>query len=178
MKPVIYNLTLEIILASIIVIFDFLARNRMDKKKRFIIKCILAGIFGIVIIFSTMQLNPSVHATIQEDGIAFKSNEHVKFSNIESITYFKDTEIELVAIGFRWGNNKYYSGDANIRFLNTDGTEKEYVFKCKAYMNGRSNDYILIKQKNSTQDYVFNFEDTSDTKQFYDRISKLYNDQK
>ncbi len=177
MKPVIYNLILGIILASIIVIFDFLERNRMDKKKRLIIKCILAGIFGIVIIFSTMRLNPPVHATIQKGSIEFKSNERVKFSDIESITYFKDTKIELVANGFRWGNNKYYSGDANIRFLNADGTEKEYVYKCKAYLNGRSNDYILIKQKNSTQAYVFNFENTSDTEQFYNQISKLYNDQ-
>ncbi len=177
MKPIFYNLLLGILFASIIVLFDFVFRNRMDQKKRFIIKCLLAGIFGTVIILSTMRMNPPVYATIQEDVIVFQPYERVKLSNIESIKYFEDTKIELVSNGFRWGNDDYFSGDANIRFLNADGTEKESVYKCKAYLNGHANDYILIKQKNSTQSYVFNFDDKKETKKFYDRINQLYNDQ-
>lgn len=174
MRPVVNHFVLGILFASIIVLFDLWARNRMDKKKRFIIKCLLAGIFGTVIILSTMRMNPPVYATIKEDTIVFQPDERIKFSKIESIKYFEDTKIELVSNGFRWGSDDYFSGDANIRFLNTNGTEKESVYKCKAYLHSRSNDYILIELKNSTRSYVFNFDDEKETKKFYNRMDSFY----
>ena len=44
MRPVVNHFVLGILFASIIVFFDFWARNRMDKNKRFIIKCLLESL--------------------------------------------------------------------------------------------------------------------------------------
>ncbi len=177
MNSIYYTLFIGIIIVIFYVVFYLTTRKKLTKKKRWMIECIFAGVFGVVIIGSTIFMNPPVHAKIEEDEIVFKSNEKIQISNIKNIEYFEDTEIELVANGFRWGNKDYYSGDANIRFLNTDETEKEYVYKCKAYLNGNSNDYILIQLKNSGKSYVFNFDETNKTSTFYDEIIKLYRKQ-
>ena len=66
--------------------------------------------------------------------------------------------------------NKYFSGDANIRFLDEDELEKEFAYKCKAYLNGRSKDYIWITLKDSSKSYVFNYDDETETKKVYEQI--------
>ena len=177
MNSIIYTLFIGIIIVVFYVVFYLATRKKLTKKKRWMIECIFAVVFGVLIIGSTILLNPPVNAKIEEEKIIFKSNEEVQISNIKNIEYFENTKIELVANGFRWGNKDYYSGDANIRFLNTDGTEKEYVYKCKAYLNGNTDDYILIELKDSNKSYVFNFDDKRETSDFYDQIIKIYIDQ-
>ena len=177
MNSIIYTLFIGIIIVVFYVVFYLATRKKLIKKKRWMIECIFAVVFGVLIIGSTILLNPPVNAKIEEEKIIFKSNEEVQISNIKNIEYFENTKIELVANGFRWGNKDYYSGDANIRFLNTDETEKEYVYKCKAYLNGNTDDYILIELKDSNKSYVFNFDDKRETSDFYDQIIKIYIDQ-
>ena len=177
MNSIIYTLFIGIIIVVFYVVFYLATRKKLTKKKRWMIECIFAVVFGVLIIGSTILLNPPVNAKIEEEKIIFKSNEEVQISNIKNIEYFENTKIELVANGFRWGNKDYYSGDANICFLNTDGTEKEYVYKCKAYLNGNTDDYILIELKDSNKSYVFNFDDKRETSDFYDQIIKIYIDQ-
>lgn len=95
-------------------------------------ECIFAVIFGIIILCSTIFLNPSVHAKIEEDKIVFKSNEKVQIFNIKNIEYFEDLEIELAANGFRWGNDDYILiqlKESNKSYIfNFDKTDKTTAF--------------------------------------------------
>ncbi|MGM9946888.1 hypothetical protein [Floccifex sp.] len=67
MNSIYYTLIIGIIIVIFYVIFYLAVRKKLTKKKRWMIECIFAGVFGIIIIGSTILLNPPVNAKIEED---------------------------------------------------------------------------------------------------------------
>lgn len=49
-----------------------------------------------------------------KNDIEFKKNEVIPLNNIEDVDFYDNVKFEIVANGYPWGNDDYYSGDANV----------------------------------------------------------------
>jgi hypothetical protein len=65
---------------------------------------------------------------MQEDYLELKEDEKISYDDISDVVYYEDVQIEVNPNGDRWGNDDYYSGDANVKFLDSDGNLIEYIY--------------------------------------------------
>lgn len=101
-----------------------------------------------------------------ENYIEFKKNEVISLNNIEDVQFYDNVKFEIVANGYRWGNDDYYSGDANVNIKKGEKTLK-YIYKGKVYINANNKSYIVLNEKGTTKFYVFNLGTKKKTKQMY-----------
>ena len=133
-----------------------------------------------------MELNIENFAKIKEaniiiDGITVIAGENntgkstvgkILFSifnslnNIEDVQFYDNVKFEIVPNGYRWGNDDYYSGDANVNIKKGKKTLK-YIYKGKVYINANNKSYIVLNEKGASKSYVFNLGTKKKTKQMY-----------
>lgn len=139
-----------------------------EKKIRIAIEVCLVVVAGTIIIGQTILLNPPVQATMDNRYLIFKSDEKLSYKKIENIKYYDDVTMDLTPNGFRWGNSKYYSGDASIN-IKKDGKQLYFNNKCKAYLN-QNKSFIVVETERVDGTYIFNLKTQRDTKEFYDQL--------
>ena len=99
-------------------------------------------------------------------NFSFDQNEVISLNNIEDVQFYDNVKFEIVANGYRWGNDDYYSGDANVNIKKGEKTLK-YIYKGKVYINANNKSYIVLNEKGTTKFYVFNLGTKKKTKQMY-----------
>ena len=101
-----------------------------------------------------------------------KLNEEIKYTSIELCENYRDCTLKIVANGFRWGYQTYYSGDANVEIYNSKNERLNYYYKAKVYYNIDVNSVIVLKDANDDKVYIFNFDTNQQTQDFYDLLCK------
>ncbi|MEE0667069.1 hypothetical protein [Holdemanella biformis] len=71
-------------------------------------------VFGIYTTYTSIKDNPKVDAKFGENYIEFKKNEVILLNNIEDVQFYDNVKFVIVPNGYRWSNDDYYSGDANV----------------------------------------------------------------
>lgn len=153
-----------IIFALLLLPFELTPKLKNNKKIKIIVMISILIISAIIFISQAILLNPKVEAKIGYDYVQFKE-EKVYFNNIEKIQYLENVDIAVSANGFRWGNDDYYSGDANVEVSSReDETTLLSIYKGKVYIDREVDDYIVITSKNSSKVFIFNFSSAEETK--------------
>lgn len=124
------------------------------------------AVFGIYATYTSIKDNPKVDAKLGENYIEFKKDEVISLNNIEDVQFYDNVKFELVPNGYRWGNDDYYSGDANVRIKKGKKMLKS-IYKGKVYINANNKSYIVLNEKGTTKFYVFNLGTKKKTKQMY-----------
>lgn len=115
-------------------------------------------------------MNPIIKPSLHADYL--KLNEEIKYESIELCENYRDCTLKIVANGFRWGYQTYYSGDANVEIYNSKNEKLDYYYKAKVYYNLDVNDFIVLKDVNENKIYIFNFDTNQQTQEFYDLLCK------
>ena len=121
------------------------------------------------ILYTSIKDNPEVNAKMNENSIEFKKEEAISFSDIENIQFYDHVQLEIVPNGYRWGNDDYYSGDANVNIKKGEKILKS-IYKGKVYINTNNKSYIVLNIKGTSKFYVFNLSTEKKTKQMYNKL--------
>ena len=97
-------------------------------------------------------MNPIITPSLHADYL--KLNEEIKYTSIELCENYRDCTLKIVANGFRWGYQTYYSGDANVEIYNSKNERLNYYYKAKIYCNLDVNDFIVLKDVNENKIYI------------------------
>lgn len=152
--------------------FELTPKLKNNKKIKIIVMISLLIIFAIIFISQAILLNPKVEAIVGDDYIQFKE-EKVFFNNIEKIQYLENVDLEVSANGFRWGNDDYYSGDANVEALSReDDSTLLDIYKGKVYIDRDVDDYIVITSNNPSKVFIFNYNTIEKTKTVFNELEK------
>ncbi|MBD9043375.1 MAG: hypothetical protein EGR32_02710 [Solobacterium sp.] len=164
------DLILFLIIGGVAIILQYHFGNRLNKKFEIVYGCISAGIIAVISIVFTIKMNPIITPSLHADYL--KLNEEIKYTSIELCENYRDCTLKIVANGFRWGYQTYYSGDANVEIYNSKNERLNYYYKAKIYCNLDVNDFIVLKDVNESKIYIFNFDTNQQTQDFYDLLCK------
>ena len=164
------DLILFLIIGGVAIILQYHFGNRINKKFEIVYGCISAGIIAVTTIVFTIKMNPIITPSLHADYL--KLNEEIKYTSIELCENYRDCTLKIVANGFRWGYQTYYSGDANVEIYNSKNEKLDYYYKAKVYYNIDVNSVIVLKDANDAKVYIFNFDTNQQTQDFYDLLCK------
>lgn len=163
------DLILFLIICGVAAILQYHFGNRLSKKFEIVYGCISVVIVAVTSIVFTIKMNPIITPSLDADYL--KLNEEIKYESIELCGNYRDCTLKIVANGFRWGYQTYYSGDANVEIYNSKNEKLDY-YKAKVYYNLDVNDFIVLKDVNENKIYIFNFDTNQQTQEFYDLLCK------
>ena len=164
------DLILFLIIGGVAIILQYHFGNRLSKKVEIVYGCISVVIVAVNTIVFTIQMNPIITPSLHADYL--KLNEEIKYTSIELCENYRDCTLKIVANGFRWGYQTYYSGDANVEIYNSKNERLNYYYKAKVYYNIDVNSVIVLKDANDAKVYIFNFDTNQQTQDFYDLLCK------
>ena len=164
------DLILILIIGGVAIILQYHFGNRLNKKFEIVYGCISVVIIAVTSIVFTIKMNPIIKPSLHDDYL--KLNEEIKYESIELCENYRDCTLKIVANGFRWGYQTYYSGDANVEIYNSKNEKLDYYYKAKVYYNLDVNDFIVLKDVNENKIYIFNFDTNQQTQEFYDLLCK------
>ena len=164
------DLILFLIIGGVAIILQYHFGNRLSKKVEIVYGCISVVIVAVNTIVFTIQMNPIITPSLHADYL--KLNEEIKYTSIELCENYRDCTLKIVANGFRWGYQTYYSGDANVEIYNSKNERLNYYYKAKVYYNIDVNSVIVLKDANDVKVYIFNFDTNQQTQDFYDLLCK------
>ena len=164
------DLILFLIFGGVAIILQYHFGNRLSKKVEIVYGCISAGIIAVTSIVFAIKMNPIITPSLHADYL--KLNEEIKYTSIELCENYGDCTLKIVANGFRWGYQTYYSGDANVEIYNSKNERLNYYYKAKVYYNIDVNSVIVLKDANDAKVYIFNFDTNQQTQDFYDLLCK------
>lgn len=164
------DLILFLIIGGVAIILQYHFGNRLSKKVEIVYGCISAGIIAVTSIVFAIKMNPIITPSLHADYL--KLNEEIKYESIELCENYGDCTLKIVANGFRWGYQTYYSGDANVEIYNSKNERLNYYYKAKVYYNIDVNSVIVLKDANDAKVYIFNFDTNQQTQDFYDLLCK------
>lgn len=164
------DLILFLIIGGVAIILQYHFGNRLNKKFEIVYGCISAGIIAVTSIVFAIKMNPIITPSLHADYL--KLNEEIKYTSIELCENYRDCTLKIVANGFRWGYQTYYSGDANVEIYNSKNERLNYYYKAKVYYNLDVNSVIVLKDANDAKVYIFNFDTNQQTQDFYDLLCK------
>lgn len=164
------DLILFLIIGGVAIILQYHFGNRLSKKVEIVYGCISVVIVAVTTIVFTIQMNPIITPSLHADYL--KLNEEIKYTSIELCENYRDCTLKIVANGFRWGYQTYYSGDANVEIYNSKNERLNYYYKAKVYYNIDVNSVIVLKDANDAKVYIFNFDTNQQTQDFYDLLCK------
>ena len=147
------DLILFLIIGGVAIILQYHFGNRINKKFEIVYGCISAGIIAVTTIVFTIKMNPIITPSLHADYL--KLNEEIKYTSIELCENYRDCTLKIVANGFRWGYQTYYSGDANVEIYNSKNERLNYYYKAKVYYNIDVNSVIVLKDANDAKVYIF-----------------------
>ena len=162
------DLILFLIIGGVAIILQYHFGNRLSKKVEIVYGCISVVIVAVTTIVFTIQMNPIITPSLHADYL--KLNEEIKYTSIELCENYRDCTLKIVANGFRWGYQTYYSGDANVEIYNSKNERLNYYYKAKVYYNIDVNSVIVLKDANDAKVYIFNFDTNQQTQDFYDLL--------
>ena len=162
------DLILFLIIGGVAIILQYHFGNRLSKKVEIVYGCISVVIVAVNTIVFTIQMNPIITPSLHADYL--KLNEEIKYTSIELCENYRDCTLKIVANGFRWGYQTYYSGDANVEIYNSKNERLNYYYKAKVYYNIDVNSVIVLKDANDAKVYIFNFDTNQQTQDFYDLL--------
>ena len=140
------DLILLLIIGGVAIILQYHFGNRLSKKVEIVYGCISVVIVAVTTIVFAIKMNPIITPSLHADYL--KLNEEIKFTSIELCENYRDCTLKIVANGFRWGYQTYYSGDANVEIYNSKNEKLDYYYKAKVYYNLDVNDFIVLKDVN------------------------------
>lgn len=164
------DLILFLIIGGVAIILQYHFGNRLSMKVEIVYGCISVVIVAVTTIVFTIQMNPIITPSLHADYL--KLNEEIKYTSIELCENYRDCTLKIVANGFRWGYQTYYSGDANVEIYNSKNERLNYYYKAKVYYNIDVNSVIVLKDANDAKVYIFNFDTNQQTQDFYDLLCK------
>lgn len=167
-KYFLLDLILFLIICGVAIILQYHFGSRLNKKFEIVYGCISAVIVAVTSIVFTIKMNPIITPSLHADYL--KLNEEIKYESIELCENYRDCTLKIVANGFRWGYQTYYSGDANVGIYNSKNERLNYYYKAKVYCNLDVNDFIVLKK--DAKVYIFNFDTNQQTQDFYDLLCK------
>lgn len=171
-SPLGLGLFVIIVFTILLLPFQFTPKLKNNKKIKIIVMISILIISAIILISQAILLNPKVEGIIDNDYVQFKE-EKVYFNNIENIQYLENVDLVLSANGFRWGNDDYYSGDANAEVINReDESILLSIYKGKVYIDRDVDDYIVITSNNPYKVFIFNYSTAKDTKAVFNKLGK------
>lgn len=160
------ELILFLIACLVALPLQFIPKLKENKKVKIIFSIVVFAVFGIYTIYTSIKDNPKVDARLDENSIEFKKNEVISFNNIEEVQFYENVKLEILANGYRWGNDDYYSGDANVNIEKGKKTIRS-IYKGKVYINTNNESYIVLNKKGTSKAYVFNLGTKKKTEQMY-----------
>ena len=164
------DLILFLIIGGVAIILQYHFGNRLSKKVEIVYGCISVVIVAVTSTVFAIKMNPIITPSLHADYL--KLNEEIKYESIELCENYRDCTLKIVANGFRWGYQTYYSGDANVEIYNSKNEKLDYYYKAKVYCNLDVNDFIVLKDVNENKIYIFNFDTNQQTQEFYDLLCK------
>lgn len=162
------DLILFLIIGGVAIILQYHFGNRLSKKVEIVYGCISVVIVVVTSTVFTIKMNPIIIPSLHDDYL--KLNEEIKYESIELCENYRDCTLKIVANGFRWGYQTYYSGDANVEIYNSKNERLNYYYKAKVYYNIDVNSVIVLKDANDAKVYIFNFDTNQQTQDFYDLL--------
>ncbi len=164
------DLILFLIIGGVAIILQYHFGNRLSKKVEIVYGCISVVIVAVTSTVFAIKMNPIITPSLHADYL--KLNEEIKYESIELCENYRDCTLKIVANGFRWGYQTYYSGDANVEIYNSKNERLNYYYKAKVYYNIDVNSVIVLKDANDAKVYIFNFDTNQQTQDFYDLLCK------
>lgn len=164
------DLILFLIIGGVAIILQYHFGNRLSKKVEIVYGCISVVIVAVTSTVFAIKMNPIITPSLHADYL--KLNEEIKYTSIELCENYRDCTLKIVANGFRWGYQTYYSGDANVEIYNSKNERLNYYYKAKVYYNIDVNSVIVLKDANDAKVYIFNFDTNQQTQEFYDLLCK------
>lgn len=172
-NQLIFGLLVILIFIILMLPFELIPKLKNNKKIKVIVMISLVMLSVIIFISYAIILNPKVEVTIRDTYVQFKADEKVYFDNIEKIKYLDNVDREITVNGFRWGNDDYYSGDANIKIFDK-GSDEDILslYKAKIYINKNVDSYIVITRVTPYQSFVFNYSTEEKTKEVFQQLDE------
>ena len=164
------DLILFLIIGGVAIILQYHFGNRLSKKVEIVYGCISVVIVAVTSTVFAIKMNPIITPSLHADYL--KLNEEIKYESIELCENYRDCTLKIIANGFRWGYQTYYSGDANVEIYNSKNEKLDYYYKAKVYYNIDVNSVIVLKDANDAKVYIFNFDTNQQTQDFYDLLCK------
>ena len=164
------DLILFLIIGGVAIILQYHFGNRLSKKVEIVYGCISVVIVAVTSTVFAIKMNPIITPSLHADYL--KLNEEIKYESIELCENYRDCTLKIIANGFRWGYQTYYSGDANVEIYNSKNERLNYYYKAKVYYNIDVNSVIVLKDANDAKVYIFNFDTNQQTQDFYDLLCK------
>lgn len=164
------DLILFLIIGGVAIILQYHFGNRLNKKFEIVYGCISVVIVAVTSIVFAIKMNPIITPSLHADYL--KLDEEIKYTSIELCENYRDCTLKIVANGFRWGYQTYFSGDANVEIYNSKNERLNYYYKAKVYYNIDVNSVIVLKDANDAKVYIFNFDTNQQTQDFYDLLCK------
>lgn len=164
------DLILFLIIGGVAIILQYHFGNRLSKKVEIVYGCISVVIVAVTSTVFAIKMNPIITPSLHADYL--KLNEEIKYTSIELCENYRDCTLKIIANGFRWGYQTYYSGDANVEIYNSKNERLNYYYKAKVYYNIDVNSVIVLKDANDAKVYIFNFDTNQQTQDFYDLLCK------
>ena len=164
------DLILLLIIGGVAIILQYHFGNRLSKKVEIVYGCISVVIVAVTSTVFAIKMNPIITPSLHADYL--KLNEEIKYESIELCENYRDCTLKIVANGFRWGYQTYYSGDANVEIYNSKNERLNYYYKAKVYYNIDVNSVIVLKDTNDAKVYIFNLDTNQQTQDFYDLLCK------
>lgn len=162
-----------IIFTILLLPFELIPKLKNNKKIKIIVMISIVIICAIIFISQAIVLNPKVEATINENNVQFKEDEKVYFNHIENIQYLENVDLAVSANGFRWGNDEYYSGEANVEAISQeDDSTLLSIYKGKVYIDRNVDDFIVITRNKPNKTFIFNYSTKEETKAIYKELKK------
>lgn len=152
--------------------FQIVPKLKNKKTAKIIFVIVVFTLFVSYSTYTAMTDNPIIEARLGLNYIEFKEDERIDYDEIKTIDYYEDVLMKIYPNGYRWGNDSYYSGEANINILNSQGNELKSVYKANVYVNKKVHNYILIDVNNPNKEYVFNLGDEQETENLYQNLMK------
>lgn len=151
------ELILLLITCLVALPLQFIPKLKENKKVKIIFCIMVIVVFGIYATYTSIKDNPKVDAKLGENYIEFKKNEVIPLNNIEDVQFYDNVKFEIVANGYRWGNDDIKKGEKTLK----------YIYKGKVYINANNKSYIVLNEKGTSKFYVFNLGTKKKTKQMY-----------
>lgn len=161
------ELLLFIFICILALPFEFSSKLKRNKKAKLFFMCMVFSMVGIYATFTSIKDNPKVEASLHSNYIELKKGEKIDFDEIENVKYYGNVIIKINPNGYRWGNDNYYSGDANVNIMAKNGNELEDIYKAKVYINTGVDAYIVMDVPKINKKFVFNLNDKQKTKKMY-----------
>lgn len=125
------QLTLFIIACFLVLPFAISPKLQKNKKGIVVFGILIIAMFCSYSMITAVRDNPKLIASLNSSSIEFKEDETLPYDQVGKIEYYEDVQIKIAANGYRWGNDDYYSGDANVDFMDSDENTIRSINQCK-----------------------------------------------